>query len=96
METQNPFNSISTRLDKIEMLLTEMHKVQTPKNSNSNSNSNSKTEYLSAEETAKFLGLSQGSIYRHVMNGVLTKRKFGNKLYFAKSELEALIEQPIK
>jgi len=89
MDTLNPFSSISQRLDKIEMLLTDMHKQQPPK-----STTNKKPEYLSVQETANFLGLSQGSIYRHVMNGVLPKRKFGNKLYFAKSELESLIEQP--
>lgn len=88
MENQNPFISISKRLDKIEMLLSDMHKQP------SKSTTNKKPEYLSVQETANFLGLSQGSIYRHVMNGVLPKRKFGNKLYFAKCELESLLEQP--
>lgn len=88
MENQNPFISISQRLDKIEMLLSDMHKQP------AKSTTNKKPEYLSVQETANFLGLSQGSIYRHVMNGVLPKRKFGNKLYFAQSELESLLEQP--
>jgi len=50
-------------------------------------------DYLSVDEAAQFLKVSQGSIYRYVFNGVLPKRKFGNKLYFPKSLLIDLIEK---
>jgi excisionase family DNA binding protein len=89
MNTENPFATLSNQLARIESILVNLQKHQTlPETSNSD-----KANYLTVAETAQFLGVSQGSIYRYVMNGVLPKRKFGNKLYFPKRLLEDLIEK---
>lgn len=84
----NPFEIIDTRLARIETLLAELHKTQATK-----PKTPEKTDYLSVTEAARFLGVSNGSIYRYVMTGILPKRKFGNKLYFPKTMLEQLIER---
>lgn len=83
---ENPFEIILDRLNRIEMILTEISKcatIQKPEN----------TELmLSVPEAAKYFGVSKGSIYRWVMNGNIPKIKFGNKLYFRKDMLQQVLK----
>lgn len=88
----NPFEILSVQLERIETMLVDLHKQHQAKKTTSTE----QPQYLTVTEAARFLGVSNGTIYRHVMTGALPKRKFGNKLYFPKSVLEGLLEKPSK
>ena len=92
MSTENPFTTLSNQITRIETILTEYLK----KDNSISQKQMSRSEYVSVTEAAEFLGVSQGSIYRYVMTGVLPKKKFGNKLYFKMIDLENLIEKGVK
>lgn len=91
LSVQNPFELILDELESLKMMVAELKQQQPVK-----PQSGSQPDYLSVSEAAEYLGVSTGSIYRYVMLGTLPKKKFGNKLYFSKALLQALIEKGVK
>lgn len=47
-------------------------------------------EFLTLEETTKFLGVSKAFIYQEVKKGNLPQTKVARKLFFKKTDLENL------
>lgn len=91
LRVENPFEILVDQLSEIKTMLTDLQKQQ----NGTKAGSDSKVDYLSVNEAAEFLQVTPGSIYRYVMTGILPKKKFGNKLYFKKKNLEELIEKGV-
>lgn len=48
-------------------------------------------KYLTAEEAAKYLNMSVGSLYNHITNRTINFRRFSRKLYFTKEDLDQFV-----
>jgi excisionase family DNA binding protein len=84
----NPFETIDSRLSNIENLLLDI------KHSNEGkSNSPDTDEFLTVQETAKFLSLSAPSIYRLISKGKLPVMKRAKRCYFSKLDLINYLKQ---
>ena len=60
---------------------------------NSRSLNNISEEYLTMEETRKYLQVSDVTIYRYIREAAMPTIKFGNARRFKKSEIDAWINQ---
>lgn len=78
----NPFESIDARLSNIECLLHQFKEL--PIDSATQSKED---EFLTTEETAKFLSLAVSTIYALNHKGELPVMKRGKRCYFSKKEL---------
>ncbi len=80
----NPFEVIEARLSIIENLLLDLKhgKPQTKEHE----------KFIDIDEVARYLRKSRFTIYGLVHKGKIPYHKFGRKLYFKISEIEALIE----
>lgn len=57
------------------------------------SKSNSSPEYLSVQEVAKLLKLSEITIYNYVKKGILPSKKVGRRHRFQVSEIESMLQE---
>lgn len=57
------------------------------------SKSNSSPEYLSVQEVAKLLKLSEITIYNYVKKGILPSKKVGRRHRFLVSEIESILQE---
>jgi excisionase family DNA binding protein len=78
----NPFETLNNRLQNIERLLLDIKHNET-----SAPPTTDQKELLSMKEAAKFLNLSQATIYSKVSRRELPCMKQNNRLYFMQSEL---------
>lgn len=86
----NPFELIEARLNSIETLILDIkhQPVRTgiPQKENEDN-------YLTVQETAKFLSLSVATIYSKCSRGELTYFKQGKRLYFSQKGLSEYLKQ---
>ena len=83
---ENPFDSITNRLKKIEDLILDLKKV-------SNKKTDSIDKLLTVEEAAKFLCLTVQTIYSKVHKGEIPFMKRSKRLYFSSKELVDYLKQ---
>lgn len=77
---ENPFEIILDKLDKIELAIKELNKInQIPIN---------EEIFFNIDELADYLKLTKPSIYTRVHNCTIPFYKVGNKLRFKKSEID--------
>ena len=84
----NPFEAISARLDSIETLLLDIK--HEPK---SKVEKTETVEFLTVQETAKFLSLSVPTIYGLISKKVLPVIKRSKRCYFSKTDLIEYLNQ---
>jgi excisionase family DNA binding protein len=80
--TNNPFQTIDERLNKIESLLQDLKQLPTKSD-----NVSDVDELLTVKETAKFLRLSTPTIYSLISKGELPYQKRTKRVYFSKHDL---------
>ena len=78
----NPFESIEARLNTIETLLLDL--TRNPKEQGVQP---VKDEFLTVQDTAKFLSLSVPTVYGLISKGELPVMKRSKRCYFSKVEL---------
>ena len=83
----NPFESIESRLNKIELLLLDLKSK--PSDSIKLEKEN---QLLNIQEAAKFLNLTVPTIYSKVSKAELPVMKKGNRLYFSQRELSEYLK----
>lgn len=85
---QNPFESITERLQIIEGLLYALAERQTERPENSGS----PDDLLTIEQAAEFLHLSKPTIYSKCSRNELPYMKRGKRLYFLREQLMEYIK----
>lgn len=75
----NPFEILESRLIKIESLIYDLK--------NNQSSTSSEAKLLSVQEAARFLRLSEQTVYTKVSKQEIPFHKKGNRLYFTSEEL---------
>lgn len=76
----NPFEVIERRLDSLENLILNLKEE-------SKAETNKEPDLLTVKEVAKFLSLTESTIYAKVREGNLPYMKEGKRLYFSRQEL---------
>jgi excisionase family DNA binding protein len=84
----NPFEVIEARLNNIETLLLDLK--HTPKEQSKHSGTD---EFLTVQDTAKFLSLSVPTVYGLISKGELPVIKRSKRCYFSKVDLINYLKQ---
>lgn len=84
MSIENPFQTLLTRIDKLEFLLTRISNKLESVNANENS---LEDDLGDIELASKITGLAIPTIYSKVSRSEIPHMKRGKKLYFSRQEL---------
>lgn len=87
--SNNPFETIDSRLTSIESMLLDIKQQRTD---NTVSKKVDEDEILNVKQASELLDLAVPTIYSLTSNRILPHSKRGKKLYFSKSELVAWVQ----
>ena len=82
----NPFEELYTRLKRIEKLLQTISYKELKTNEDINN-------FLSKAEVCKILGISQSTLWRWTIKGILISYGIENRVYYKKSEIMEAIKK---